>query len=78
MFEEMQGENVEIRELTYFMAIRDHGPSEIVYRGTLKAIEGHMILLDPCRIESQNLNRPHPQRMWFNTTASSFQSIQPI
>lgn len=43
MLEKLQGENVEVRELIYWTAARDHGPSEIVYRGILKAVEGHMI-----------------------------------
>ena len=73
----LTGKTVEVRELNYSCAVRDGYPEEVTYIGIVKTVSNHMIELKDCKILHQSLSRDDPGTTWFNTMASSFQSIKP-
>lgn len=76
--ESLLRKKVVVRELNYLCAVRDRAPEEIEYKGIVAKVSGHMIKLVDCRISQQVLSREDPGEIWFNTMASSFQSIKPV
>lgn len=76
--ERMLNNRVVVRELNYLCAPRDGAPEEVLYDGLLTQVKGHMIELRSCSIIQQRFSRRNPEVIWFNTMASTFQSIKPV
>lgn len=77
--EELVGKEINVRELNYQFAVRDGQPEEVIYQGFVEKVDGHMLYVSFCKIIAQRMSRPRNQGgVWFNTMASSFQSLREV